>query len=35
LQFGALAVGDGKGRHGRHAAAPHAGLLRSPPYVRN
>jgi hypothetical protein len=35
LQLGALGVGDRKRWHGRHAAAPHAASLRSPPYVRN
>jgi hypothetical protein len=35
LQLGAFLVGDRKGWHGRHAAAPHAASLRSTPYVRN
>jgi hypothetical protein len=35
LQFGAFLLGDGQGRHGRHAAAPHAASLRNPSYDRN
>jgi hypothetical protein len=35
LQLGPFGVGDRKGWHGRHAAAPHAVSLRSPPYVNN
>ena len=35
LQLGAFGVGDRKGWHVRHAAAPHAVSLRSPPYVNN
>jgi len=35
LQLGAFGVGDPKGWHGRHVAAPHAGSLRSSPYVNN
>jgi hypothetical protein len=35
LQLGAFLLGDGQGRHGRHAAAPHAASLRNPPYVSN
>jgi hypothetical protein len=35
LQLGAFLIGDRQGRHGRHAAAPHAASLRSSPYVRN
>jgi hypothetical protein len=35
LQFGAFLVADRKCWHGRHAAAPQAASLRSPPYVRN
>jgi hypothetical protein len=29
LQLGAFGIGDRQGRHGRHAAAPHAASLRS------
>jgi hypothetical protein len=35
LQLGAFGVGDRKGWHGRHAAAPQAVSLRSPPYANN
>jgi hypothetical protein len=35
LQLGAFLLGDHKGWHGRHPAAPQAASLRSPPYVGN
>jgi hypothetical protein len=35
LQLGAFGIGDRQGRHGRHAAAPHAASQRNPSYARN
>jgi hypothetical protein len=35
LQLGAFGVGDRKGWHGRHAAAPHAVSQRNSSYANN